>query len=339
MPAKKKSNKERKLVSFDWAIKRLLRSKANFAILEGFLSELLKDDIKILKLLESESNKARPEDKYNRTDLLVENSQREMIIIEVQYEPELDYLQRMLYGSSKIINEYLDEGQPYSKVKKVISVNLVYFHLGQGEDYVYHGFTDFKGIHHGDTLKLTESQMSEFSAEHIAQIFPEYYILRINEFNEVAKDGLDEWIHFLKHETVSEHPKAKGLALAKDKLDVLKLSEEEQKDYRRHQENVRYRLSLIEGSFRRAERELRLRKEEQAKRKEEQAKRKEKEAQLKERDAQLKERELELQEVQIKRKEDQAKLQEKEAKLQEAESKRKKLQALLRQHGINPGDG
>ena len=331
MPSQKKCNKERKLVSFDWAIKRLLRSKANFAILEGFLSELLKDDIRILKLLESESNKAHAVDKYNRTDLLVENSQNEMIIIEVQVEPELDYLHRMLYGSSKIINEYLDEGQPYSKVKKVISVNLVYFHLGQGEDYVYHGSTDFKGIHHGDTLKLSDSQMSEFSAEHIAQIFPEYYILRINEFNDVAKDGLDEWIHFLKHETVSEHPKAKGLALAKDKLDVMKLSENEQQDYRRHQENVRYRLSLIEGSFRRAERESRLRKEEYAKRKIDQAR--------------LKEKELELQEEQIKRKEDQAKLQEKdakllekEAKLQDAESKRKKLQDLLRQHRINPND-
>ena len=48
---------ERQLVSFDWAIKRLLRSKANFVVLEGFLSELLFDDIKILELLESESNK------------------------------------------------------------------------------------------------------------------------------------------------------------------------------------------------------------------------------------------------------------------------------------------
>jgi hypothetical protein len=46
----------RKLVSFDWAIKRILRSKVNFEVLEGFLSELLYDDIKILEVLESESN-------------------------------------------------------------------------------------------------------------------------------------------------------------------------------------------------------------------------------------------------------------------------------------------
>ena len=48
---------ERKIVSFDWAVKRLLRSKANFEVLEGFLSELLFDDITILEVLESESNK------------------------------------------------------------------------------------------------------------------------------------------------------------------------------------------------------------------------------------------------------------------------------------------
>ena len=35
------------LISFDWAVKRLLRNNANFGILEGFLNELLHQDIKI----------------------------------------------------------------------------------------------------------------------------------------------------------------------------------------------------------------------------------------------------------------------------------------------------
>ena len=52
-----KSNAPRKLITFDWAMKRLVRSKANFEILEGSLSELLSEDIVILELLESESNK------------------------------------------------------------------------------------------------------------------------------------------------------------------------------------------------------------------------------------------------------------------------------------------
>ncbi len=38
------------------AIKRLLRNKVNFVVPEGFLSELLFDNIKIEHILESESN-------------------------------------------------------------------------------------------------------------------------------------------------------------------------------------------------------------------------------------------------------------------------------------------
>src|ERR1035437_4766453 len=95
----------RKLITLDWAMKRLLRSKANFEILEGFLSELLNEDIVILEILESESNKESKADKFNRVDLKVKNSVGEIIIIEVQYEREFDYLQRMLYGTSRAITE------------------------------------------------------------------------------------------------------------------------------------------------------------------------------------------------------------------------------------------
>ena len=93
----------RKLISFDWAMKKLLRSKANFEILEGFLSELLKDNIHILEILDSESNKENSRDKYNRVDFKVKNNNNEIIIIEVQYEREFDYLQRILFGTSKVI--------------------------------------------------------------------------------------------------------------------------------------------------------------------------------------------------------------------------------------------
>ena len=61
---------------FDWAIKRLLRQKANFGILEGFLSELLKEDIETIEILDSESNKETEEDKYNRVDILVKDTKK-----------------------------------------------------------------------------------------------------------------------------------------------------------------------------------------------------------------------------------------------------------------------
>jgi predicted transposase/invertase (TIGR01784 family) len=104
----------KKLVRFDWFIKNLLRNKADFEILEGFLCELLKDDIKILKvldILESEGGKKDQLDKFNRVDVLVKTSTDERIIIEVQNTKELDYLQRILYGTSKVIAENITEGQ------------------------------------------------------------------------------------------------------------------------------------------------------------------------------------------------------------------------------------
>ena len=48
---------KRTYISFDWALKRLLRDKANFDVLEGFISTLLNTNIKIHKILESEGNK------------------------------------------------------------------------------------------------------------------------------------------------------------------------------------------------------------------------------------------------------------------------------------------
>ena len=117
----------KQLIRFDWAIKKILRSKANFSILEGFLSVLLKEQITIKKILESEGNKNTAQDKFNRLDILVENQKSELIIIEVQVEDQLDYLQRMLYGTAKLITEYIKESEPYKTIKKVISINILFF--------------------------------------------------------------------------------------------------------------------------------------------------------------------------------------------------------------------
>ena len=240
---------KRRLISFDWAMKKLLRSKANFEILEGFLSELLKDDLQILEILESESNKEDLRDKFNRVDLKVKNQKNEIIIIEVQYEREFDYLQRILFGTSKVITEHLHESEPYSKIVKVISVNILYFDLGQGEDYVYHGSTTFQGIHHQDLLQLSEDQQDLYKKNSVQQIFPEYYLIKVNNFNNIAKDTLDEWIYFLKNEEIKENFKAKGLKKAKQALDILHLPEQERLAYERYQEDLHYQASMVESSF------------------------------------------------------------------------------------------
>jgi predicted transposase/invertase (TIGR01784 family) len=240
---------KRRLISFDWAMKKLLRSKANFDILEGFLSELLKDDLHILEILESEGNKEDLRDKFNRVDLKVKNQQDEIIIIEVQYEREFDYLQRILFSTSKVITEHLHESEPYSEIVKVISVNILYFDLGQGEDYVYHGVTSFKGLHGQDVLQLSEDQRELYKKNSIHQIFPEYYLVKVNNFNNIAKDTLDEWIYFLKNEEIKENFKARGLKKAKQALDILKLPEQERLAYEKYQDDLHYQASMVESSY------------------------------------------------------------------------------------------
>jgi predicted transposase/invertase (TIGR01784 family) len=241
--------RQRKLISFDWALKKLLRNKANFDILEGFLSELLNDDIKILEILESEGNKEDQDDKYNRVDLKVKNAKDEIIITEVQYEREYDYLKRILYGTSKVITEHIDKREPYSKIVKVISVNIIYFDLGQGDDYVYKGITDFRGLHTNNQLQLSQREKGLYKKEKVSEIYPEYYFLKINQFNDVAKNTLDEWIYFLKNEDIKEDFKARGLKKAKAQLDIMKLSEKERLEYDRYIEILRHRRSIDQSNY------------------------------------------------------------------------------------------
>ncbi len=233
------------IIRFDWAMKRLLRDKANFVVLEGFLSELLQDDIKIHRILESEGNKEDESDKFNRVDVLAENNKKELIIIEVQNTRELYYFQRMLYGVSKAITEYIHEGNLYSEVRKVYSVNIVYFDLGQGSDYIYRGITHFKGLHTGDTLRLSTKQRNTFVRENAGDIFPEYYVLRVNEFNDKAKTPLDEWMRFLKSGIIDEQATAKGLQAARVRLNVANMSEQERRAYERHMDNIRIQWDVL----------------------------------------------------------------------------------------------
>jgi predicted transposase/invertase (TIGR01784 family) len=239
----------RKLISFDWAIKKILRSKANFGILEGFLSELLFTDIQILEVLESEANQETEDNKFNRVDIKVKDRDQKIYIIEVQFSRELDYLQRILYSSSKVIIEHLPKGAPYSEVSKVISVNILHFDFGKGDDYIYHGTTRFIGLHNQTELELSTEQKNLYAAQKIADLYPEYYLIELRNFNNIAKDPLDEWVYFLKNEEIEENFTAKGLQEAKETLDVLKMKPQERLAYERHQEELHYQASMYQSTY------------------------------------------------------------------------------------------
>ncbi len=233
-------------IRFDWAAKKILRSKANFGILEGFLSELFNEDVKIKSLLSEEGNKETQEDKSNRVDILIENSKGEIIIVEIQNTREIDYLFRVLFGASKVITDYMREGSPYRMVKKVITVSIVYFNFGQGKDYLYKGQTSFEGVNQHDIFELSDEQKTLFSKQSVSDIFPFHYLIRVNQFDDNAKNSIDEWIYFFKNSEIKDEFKAKGLAEAREKLKTLQMTKQQYSEYQKYLEVLSSNASIAE---------------------------------------------------------------------------------------------
>ena len=211
------SNNKNQIIRFDWAMKRLLRNKANFSVLEGLLTTLLGEKIIIQRLLESESNQEDEYDKYNRVDMLAENSKGELVLIEVQNNNEYAYFQRMLFGTSKLVTEYINRGESYDKVRKVYSV---------------------RGIHTNDLLELTPFQKQTFKVDTVSQLYPEYYILKVNGFNQVAKSPLEEWIYYLNTGEIPSTATAPGLEEARERLKLDSMTKDELAAYYRHLDNI-----------------------------------------------------------------------------------------------------
>lgn len=235
---KNKENKKKgvrvsngKYIRFDWAAKNILRNKADFVIFEGLISVLVKEKVSIVELLDSESNQESRDDKYNRVDIKARNSKGEIILVEIQQTREADYLQRMLFGVAKAITEHMSKGRAYEQVKKVFSINILYFKLGEGTDYLYHGQTTLTGVHDGDMLSLTEHEREDLKVVSPEDVFPEYYVIRVNEFDKLATNPLEEWVRYLKDEYINPDTTAPGLKEAKERLEFLRMTPEQQRAY------------------------------------------------------------------------------------------------------------
>ena len=235
-------------IRFDWAVKRLLRQKANFDVLEGFLTVLLGEEVKIIELLESESNQQSVDDKFNRVDIKAKNSKGEIIIVDIQNTRELYYLERILYGVAKAITEHISLGERYYEVKKIYSISILYFDIGKRNDYLYHGQNSFTGVHTGDRLEVTTKEKDALVHKLPAEIFPEYFLIRVNEFNKVAVTPLEEWIEYLKTGCIRSDTQAPGLAEARKKLIYYNMSPAERHAYDEHLSAIMIQNDVLDGA-------------------------------------------------------------------------------------------
>ena len=138
------------------------------------------------------------------------------------------------YWSFPIITEHIQLGDKYDKVKKVYSISILYFDLGKGADYLYHGQTTFTGVHTGDTLQISTKEKDIIEMKTPEQVFPEYFLIRVNEFNKVATTPLEEWIDYLSSGNIKDDTTTPGLQEARHQLQYMQMPREEQLSYDHH---------------------------------------------------------------------------------------------------------
>ena len=251
---------KREYIRFDWAIKRILRDKANKDVLEGLIQVLIKEPVTITEILESESKtmvstnrQDRREDKGKRVDVKAMTGKGEIIIVEVQLTKERDFFQRILFGSVTAINDQIGTGQDYEVIKKVYSVNILYFNFGSGDDYAFHGVTTFRGMTNENAVlefnnknerKYMDSERRRITSPD--EVFPEYFLLMVNRFNEVPRTPIEEWMAYLKDGAIREDTTVPGLQEARRKLEYMSMTDEERREYRDYMVSVHAAKDAIE---------------------------------------------------------------------------------------------
>jgi predicted transposase/invertase (TIGR01784 family) len=225
---------ERTIISLDYAIKNILRDKANFAILSGFLTELLGREVAVQEVLESECNTEQSQGKVNRLDLKAKIDGGEIAVFEFQFHDQIDFFGKILFNVCKAVVEQVSSGESYD-VKKVYSVNIAYFGLGNAKEYVFRArISEFQGVHFDEKIPFSQQLRPEFPAD---AIHPEYYLILQKKYKEddgakeVKKDRFDEWVYVLKNSAVKRNFTAAGIQEAGEKLDVMKMTPQQRADY------------------------------------------------------------------------------------------------------------
>ncbi|MEM7382994.1 MAG: Rpn family recombination-promoting nuclease/putative transposase [Bacteroidota bacterium] len=232
---------QKAIVSFDFAIKYLLKSKKDYQIVEGFISALLQafgyPNVKIKSLLESESNKEQSELKQSIADLVVEDAEANKYIVEIDRAYTSTFIYKACFNASRLIVDSLEANEDYSTIQKVFHINLLYFVPSSMKAPLYHGETLFKGLEATTPVEIDISKLGskKFGAR---QILPEYFVISVPLFNDEIQREIDEWLYVLKHSAVREDFHSPYMKQVSDRLSVLKLTAGELATYRRERKEA-----------------------------------------------------------------------------------------------------
>jgi hypothetical protein len=229
---------DRKLITFDYAIKYLLRGKDSYDLLGGFLSELMSRHVVVDSLLGEETNKIDKEEKINRVDIKAKIDDGEIAVFEIQFHQESDFFGKVLFGTSKALTEQVGEGEEEYFMRKVYSINVVFGNRVKAKrEYMFHGkFSGFRGVHFEDEPIIPFAQIPYKGSKEHVEIHPEYYLILPDMFDETLRGKFDEWIYVLKRNEVKDEFTAAGIAEARVKLKLMNLPKDKRAEYEKYLE-------------------------------------------------------------------------------------------------------
>ena len=220
---------DRPLISFDYAIKYLLKDKGDYSIVEGFISALLKTrgykDVKIVALLESESNKEDSKNKRSLADLIVEDEDSHKYIIEIERNVKDSFIHKSLFNTSRLIVDNLAQREDYTQILKVFHISLLYFPIGKGAIYHEKLSVHIKNQETGEVFDATD-------------ILPEYFYISIPLFNDRLEKEIDDWLHIMKYDEIPNKYHSPYMKQVEEKLSILKMTKEERASYSYYQKKL-----------------------------------------------------------------------------------------------------
>ncbi len=228
------------LISFDYAIKYLLKDKGDYSIVEGFISALLKSigykEVKIIALLETESNKEDKKNKRSLADVIVEDEDKHKYIIEIERSVTNSFIHKACFNTSRLIVDNLAQREDYTQIVKVFHISLLYFPVGNGS--IYHGKTIIHEIETKEKLTVHINNQKTGESFDATEILPEYFIISVPQFNDRLEKEMDDWLYVMKHEEIPAKFHSPYMKQVQEKLNILKMTPEERENYSYYQKKL-----------------------------------------------------------------------------------------------------
>ncbi|WP_341749497.1 Rpn family recombination-promoting nuclease/putative transposase [Candidatus Tisiphia endosymbiont of Sialis lutaria] len=250
-------NNNKQLVSFDYAIKYLLKDKGDYSIVEGFISALLKTkgykDIKIISLLESESNKEDSKSKRSLADLIVEDEEHHKYIIEIERTVKDSFIHKACFNTARLIVDNLAQREDYTQIIKIFHISLLYFPIGSGNGTIYHGKTIIHEIESNERLTIHIKNKETHEIFDATNILPEYFYISVPLFNDRLEKEIDDWLHVLKYDEVPPTYHSPYMSQVAEKLNILKMTPEERANYSYYRKKLYNDRDELQGAEARGE--------------------------------------------------------------------------------------